>query len=64
MNAIRGVLTVFMACVLTLAFLGWRWSSGLPSPKLEGARLALGLAALASLAGMALLWKVKPEQSS
>jgi hypothetical protein len=61
MNAIRGVMTVFMLVILVLALLGWRWSAGLPSPRQLGARVALGLVVVASCGGLGLIWRAKPR---
>ena len=63
MNAVRGAMTVFLLVIISLAFLGWRWSAGLPSPKIEGARLALGITAVAACGGIILIWRAKPRKS-
>jgi hypothetical protein len=60
MNAIRGVMTVFMLTILVLALLGWRWSAELPSPRQQGARVALALVAVATCGGLGLIWRTKP----
>jgi hypothetical protein len=63
MNAVRGAMTVFLVVIVWLAFMGWRWSSSLPSPKIEGARIVLFITALAACAGMAMIWKYNPRNS-
>ena len=60
MNLIRSLMTFVMLIVLGVAVAGWLWSADLPSPKLEGARIALGLCALMAAGAVALLWREKP----
>ena len=62
MNAVRGVMTFFLLLILALVYLGWRWSAALPSPKLEGARVALVLTGAVSIAGGTLIWRAKPRR--
>jgi hypothetical protein len=61
MNAIRTVMTFFLAAMLASACLGWRWAVALPSPKLEAARVVLALVVIAAVGGIAVLWSVKPQ---
>ncbi len=63
MNAIRTVMTIFLAAVLTAAVLGWRWVAVLPPAKLEAARIVLTVAAIGCLAAIMLLWKDKTQSS-
>lgn len=60
MNLIRSLMTLVMLIVFGISVAGWLWSSDLPSPKLEGARVALGLCAAMAVGTVALLWKEKP----
>ena len=64
MNAVRGAMTVFLLVIVGLIILGWRWSADLPSPKIEGARVALGITAVAACGGIVLIWRAKPRKSS
>ena len=59
MNLIRSVMTLFLLCVVALCIAGWIWAGGQPSPKLEGARIALGLSGLITAGSIALLWREK-----
>jgi hypothetical protein len=63
MNAVRAVFSVFLLILLALTLMGWRWSAELPSPKQEGARVALALAGLSAVGGLGLLWSVKQRRS-
>ena len=63
MNAVRAAMTVFLLVIVMLAFMGWRWSAALPSPKIQGARTVLAITAMAAFGGMAMIWKAKPRKS-
>jgi len=61
MNAVRSVISVFLLILLALAVAGFVWAGGQPSPKREGARVALTLCGLLSVGSMALLWRPQPQ---
>ncbi len=68
MNAIRGVMTVYLLAVLLFVFLGWRWvdlkTQATPPPKnLAGARVVLAISGLSSLVGLGVIWSAKPRRS-
>lgn len=63
MNAVRGAMTVFLIVIFWLAVMGWRWSAGLPSPKIEGARVVLFITAVAACSGVAMIWRYDPRKS-
>lgn len=63
MNAIRGVMTVFLAALVTAAALGWRWVGALPPAKTEAARIVLAVAALAACGAILLIWSAKPRNA-
>ena len=63
MKAVRGAMTVFLLIIIWLAIMGWRWSASLPSPKIEGARVVLGITAVASCAGIIMIWRYNPRKS-
>jgi hypothetical protein len=58
-NLIRSLMTVFLLCVVALCVTGWIWAGGQPSPKSEGARVAVGLSGLMAAGSIVLLWKEK-----
>jgi hypothetical protein len=64
MNAVRGAMTVFLLIIVWLAYMGWRWSADLASPKFEGARVVLFVTAIAACAGVAMIWKYNPRRSN
>lgn len=63
MNAVRSAMTLFLLVIVWLAIMGWRWSASLPSPKIEGARVVLGITAVAACSGVVMIWKYKPHRS-
>jgi hypothetical protein len=63
MNAVRGVMTLFLLVIVCLSIMGWRWSARLPSPKIEGARVVLVLTAAAACTGMVMIWKHNPRKA-
>lgn len=63
MNAVRGVISFFMLTVVMFTLLGWRWTAGLPSPKMEAARVVLVISGLAAAGALALIWSAKPQRS-
>lgn len=64
MNFIRSIITVAMLTLLALCVAGWMWADTLPSPKMEGARWALGLCGLMSVGTTCLLWSTKQPQAN
>ena len=64
MNTVRSVMSVFLLVLLALSIAGWIWAGGQPSPKLEGARVALGLCGLMAVASMAVIWSAKRPQTA
>ena len=64
MNTVRSVISVFLLILLALSVAGWIWAGGQPSPKLEGARVALGLCGLMSVGSLALIWSAKQAQTA
>jgi 4-amino-4-deoxy-L-arabinose transferase-like glycosyltransferase len=63
MNIVRSIISVFVIALAAVAIAGWLWAGGQPSPKMEGARVALGLCGLSSVVCLWLLWKEKPAAS-
>ncbi|MEO8164468.1 MAG: hypothetical protein ABI619_03640 [Betaproteobacteria bacterium] len=59
MNFVRSVISFFMLILLAVSVAGWIWAGGLPTPKMEGARVVLALCGLASLGAIGLLWNAK-----
>lgn len=59
MNVVRTVVSAFMLILLALCVAGWIWARGLPSPKMEGARLVLALCGCMSVGAMGLIWTFK-----
>lgn len=64
MNKVRALMSVFLLAVLSSALVGWYWVGGLPSAKMQGARVVLTLAALAALSALTIIWSAKPQRSS
>jgi hypothetical protein len=62
MNTIRSAMSVFLLTVLVVAVLGWKWTAGLPSPRLEAARVMLGLCALFAAGGLGILWSARSSR--
>jgi hypothetical protein len=63
MNLVRSVISLFLLLPLLLSVAGWMWAGGQPSPKAEGARIALGLCGLMAFGGMTLLWTTKQPRT-
>ena len=57
MNLVRSVISFFMLVVLVVAVAGFVWAGGLPSPKMEWARVALVSCGLMAVGSIHLLWK-------
>lgn len=62
MNLIRSIISVFLMILLALSIAGWIWAGGQPSPKMEGARVALAICGLSSVGCLVLLWTAKQRQ--
>lgn len=61
MNLVRSLMTLLLLGVIALCIAGWVWAGGQPSPKLEGARIAIGLSALMAAVAITLLWRERPR---
>jgi hypothetical protein len=64
MNAIRIVISLFIAVLIAIAVLGWRWTSAHQTASQSAAsHLALGLSILAGIVGVISIWRGgKPRQ--
>jgi len=58
-NLIRSLMTLFLLSVIALCVAGWVWAGDQPSPKLEGARIAIALSGLMTLGAIGLIWREK-----
>jgi len=57
-------MSLFLVTLLVLTIFGWQWAGGQPSPKCEGARVALALCCVAVVGTLFLLWREKqPEMT-
>ena len=63
MNLVRSAISVLLVILVAIVVAGWEWAGGRPSPAMEGARFALSLCALASLACLGVLWRASPSRS-
>jgi hypothetical protein len=61
MNAIRIGISLFLVVLIALAVAGWLWAGGLPSPKAEGARVALAGCGLAGVVGLVMVWRRRTD---
>ncbi len=61
MNAIRISISVFLVILIAVAVAGWFWAGGLPSPKAEGARVALTGSGLAGALGLVMVWRRRTD---
>ncbi|HEY1793515.1 MAG TPA: hypothetical protein VGG34_11405 [Opitutaceae bacterium] len=59
MNRIRLAMTVFIAAVVTICALGWRWSAVLPPLKRTPDRCVLAVSSVAALFAVAVIWSAK-----
>ncbi|HUK36349.1 MAG TPA: hypothetical protein VLV86_20675 [Vicinamibacterales bacterium] len=64
MNAIRIVISLFIAALIVIAALGWRWTSAHQLPAQAAAsHLALGLSIVVGLVGLITIWRIRPDGS-
>ena len=57
MNAIRIVISLFIAVLIAIAVLGWIWTSAHQTPTQSAAsHIVLGLTMLAGLVGVIAIW--------
>ncbi len=62
MNAIRIVISLFIAVLIAIAILGWRWTSVHQNATQSAAsHLVLALAILAGVIGVIAIWRVRPS---
>jgi hypothetical protein len=52
-------MTVFIAAVVTICALGWRWSAVLPPLKRTPDRCVLAVSSVAALFAVAVIWSAK-----
>jgi hypothetical protein len=58
MNAIRIIISLFIVVLIVIAAMGWHWTAGHQAPTQAAAsHVVLGLAMLAGIAGVALIWR-------
>jgi ammonia channel protein AmtB len=58
MNAIRGLISVFILILIALEVAGWVWAGGQPTFQMQaGSRVALTCCALAGVVGLIALWR-------
>ncbi len=62
MNAIRIVISLFIAVLIAIAALGWIWTSAHQTPTQSAAsHLVLGLTILAGVIGVVAIWRSRPS---
>ena len=63
MNAIRIVISLFVAVLIVIAILGWSWTSAHQTPAQSAASHAvLGLSILAGVVGVIAIWRVRSSR--
>jgi len=61
MNAVRLVISIFIAVLIVIATLGWRWASAHQAPaQATASHLALGMSILVGVIGVITIWR--PEK--
>lgn len=63
MNLIRWIISVFVGAIVVVTVAGWNWAGHQPSPRMEGARVALVLCGLLSVGALWVLWREKPAST-
>ena len=57
MNAVRVVISIFIAVLIVIAALGWKWTSVHQTPgQATASHLALGMSILVGLIGVITIW--------
>lgn len=59
MNLIRSIISVFLVTLIWLSIAGWNWAGDLPADRMGGARFALAVCGLVSVAALALIWSFR-----
>jgi hypothetical protein len=58
MNAVRLVISIFIAVLIAIATLGWKWTSAHQAPaQATASHLALGLSIVAGIVGVITIWR-------
>lgn len=58
MNAVRLVISIFIAVLIAISTLGWKWTSEHQAPaQATASHLALGLSIVAGVIGVITIWR-------
>lgn len=64
MNAVRVAISIFIAVLIAIATLGWKWTSAHQAPaQANASHLALGLSIMAGLIGVITIWRAPSDRS-
>jgi len=58
MNAVRLAISIFIAVLIVIATLGWKWTSAHQAPaQATASHVALGMSILAGVVGVITIWR-------